>query len=79
VETSSHILWHEKITMRKKKSIIMKAFKELGPGILFDQFLFLDFPLRWFLVGPTNLTFILHPRNDPLFKIDIFIYRFTSY
>ncbi len=36
----------------------MKTFKEKGPRILFDQFLFLGYPFKVFLVGPPNHTFI---------------------
>jgi hypothetical protein len=35
----------------------METFKEKGLGILFGQFLFLDYSFRWFLVGPPNHTF----------------------
>jgi hypothetical protein len=38
----------------------MKKIQEKGLGILFGQFLFFDYPLRWFLVGPPNHTFTLH-------------------
>ncbi len=53
METSSHILWHA-INKHEKKIMIMKRFKEKGPRILFGQILFLDCPLKWFLVGPPN-------------------------
>jgi hypothetical protein len=39
----------------------MNFFKEKGPWILFGQFLFLDFPLKVFLVGPPNHTFTYGP------------------
>ncbi len=41
----------------------MKTFKEKNPKILFGKFLFLDCPLRVFLVGPPNHTFTMcfHP------------------
>jgi hypothetical protein len=35
----------------------MKTFKEKGLEILFGRFLFLDCPLKVFLVGPPNHTF----------------------
>jgi hypothetical protein len=37
----------------------MKINKEKGPIIFFGQFVFLDCPLKLFLVGPPNHTF--HP------------------
>ncbi len=37
----------------------MKTFKEKGLGILFDQILFLEHSLRWFLIVSPNCTYIL--------------------
>jgi len=56
METSSHILWHA-INKHEKQIIIMNFFIKKGPRILSGQFLFLDCPLRVFLVGPPNHTF----------------------
>jgi hypothetical protein len=56
METSSYILWHA-INKHEEKNYNYEIFKEKGSKILFGQFLFLDCPLRMFLVGPPNHTF----------------------
>jgi len=49
----------------------MKTFKEKGLWILFGQFLFLDFPLRVFLVGPPNHTFMCSSKTSNIAKNSI--------
>jgi hypothetical protein len=59
METSSHILWHAINEHEEKKIIIVKTFEGKGPRILFGQFLFVDCPLKVFLVGPPDHTFTM--------------------
>jgi hypothetical protein len=56
METSSHILWHAINKHEKKNNYNYENIFKKGLGILFDQFLFLDYPLKVFLVGPPNHT-----------------------
>ncbi len=50
----------------------MKIFKEKNPRILFNQFLFFEHSLRWFLMNSPNHNFthlFLELLNHPCFMI----------